>query len=491
MLVGEMNCILILLKKIINGEEIDHNIDSFFSSKDEFMESKGNLFTLISINEILKFYKDNPSFSLETFLKTGAVNGLYNQETHTPEIGFMKNKGTKSFFDSLLKAFQENDYSFDSNNYLNIFNEEIAVTIPQVWLYRLGQAMKKDSYERIFFYNKNKPNRIANKEELLDYLRKTKTFIVTMSSNKKGMETSITFSTLEAKINYELKGRKEVKVEDIMSLFKDFVPGDYRAKVSKYKISEEFWLISKAEQLGNVFYDESIEVQEKFLNKWMLERVNSLSYQDEEAQKFILLSGSNKENIDIDALNKALIIAGLFKLYIRLLQTVKIDLSAISLRDFKLKAYLDEDSQTRKTAHSSVYNLTDLSIITKEAKQLLIEISSLDVMKDLAAINQKRARYEELISIIENSKNGSFSNSFESNDIAELAFDNEKIMKLIGQAVENGRIYVDKNELVIELFDKDMTSPLFKSGINLNRLLDFMLDINLNLMQDDFGTPSK
>ena len=52
-------------------------------------------------------------------------------------------------------------------------------------------------------------------------------------------------------------------------------------------------------------------------------------------------------------------------------------------------------------------------------------------------------------------------------------------------------VYVDKNELVIELFDKDMTSPLFKSGINLNRLLDFMLDINLNLMQDDFGTPSK
>lgn len=497
MYLEEMKCISVLLRNAIKGEALSTNALSVFDNKEEFQEYKSNLFTLVSINEVLKSFNDVPSFSLSQFLETGVIPGLYDQETRVPEIGFMKYKGTKAFYNGLIESLKNNDYSFDSSNYLNIYNDDMVATIPQVWLYRLGQGMQKDKYERVFFFNKNKPERIRNKADLIEYLRRTKTFLVELSTSKKDKRANLEFSSAEAKTNYELKNRKDVSLEEVMKAFSSFVSSDFRSKISKYKVSDEFFLIRRAEQLGEVFYDEPIEVQEKFLNKWILERINSKVAQNSETQKFILLSNlRNSEYNEAEDLNMTQVIPGLFSLYINMLMAKKIDLSYTSLSDFKLKAYMDEETQWRKKHHKETESnvlleremLKNLSL---EAKQILKEINELDVMRDFDLISQKRARYVELVNLIEGVEKSLASVDVTTpvGDVAEIAFDNDKIMSLINEATRNGRIYLEKDMLVVELYNKDITVPVFKTTINIDRMLDFIENMNMNL--EEFGVPSK
>lgn len=494
MLLDEMKCIMVLLRSAIKGEDLGNNALCYFASKEEFEEYKSNLFTLISMKEIVDTFYITPSFSLSEFLKTGIVPGMYDQGTEVPEIGYMKNSGYRNFYNNLIQAIKNSDYSFDSSNCLSIYNDDMAAVIPQVWLYRLGQAMKKETYERVYFYNKSKPERLRNKEELLEYLRRTKTFLVEMSSSDK-IESNITFSSIEANVNYQLKGKEHVAVEDIMALFKENVPKNTRARVSKYKVSEEFFLIRRAEQLGSVFYDEPIEVQEKFLNKWMLERLNSKTVIHEETQKFILLSNSiNDEYGEASLLDKDKVVSGLFQLYVRLMMALPLDFSNVSMCDFKLKAYMDEETQMRrkeltKNEEQSAIRAT-LNHLSVEARKILAEINDLDVMRDFDLITEKRAQYVEILENIDNLKRSvPEQTAMLTNDIAAIAFDNDKIMSLIYEATRNGRVYVDKNNLVIELYNKDITVPVFKTEIHVDRLLEFVENVTMSL--EDYGTPTK
>lgn len=494
MFMEEMKCILVLLRSAIKGEELNNNVLSYFDSKEEFESYKSNLFTLISINDIMKTFNSNPSFSLASFLKNGVIPGLYDQETRVPEVGYINNE--RSFYGHFLKALKNKDYTFDSSNYLNIYNDDLVATIPQVWLYRLGQAMKKDKYERVYFYNKKQPERLRNKEDLIEYLRRTKTFMVEMSSGNKNVQPNLLFSTIEAKINFQLKGKAEVKVDEVMSLFKSLTPGECRVRVSKYKVSEEYFLVRRAEQLGTVFYDEPIEVQEKFLNKWMLERQNSKNQVSEETQKFILLSSTKRNDYnEASALDKDMVVPGLFQLYVDMLSALRIDLSNISLSDFKLKEYMNEETQLRKRDfHKSEEQvLSDKAALEEkqeEARNILGEISRLDVMRDFEIISRKRARYVQLLDEIQQLKNNvsSVDRKTPVGDISEIAFDNEKIMSLIHEAAKNGKIYVDKDVLVIELFNKDITVPVFKAEIGIDKMLEFVETMNMTL--EEYGAPN-
>jgi len=100
-------------------------------------------------------------------------------------------------------------------------------------------------------------------------------------------------------------------------------------------------------------------------------------------------------------------------------------------------------------------------------------------------------RYVEFVNLIEGGEKSLASVDVTTpvGDVAEIAFDNDKIMSLINEATRNGRIYLEKDTLVVELYNKDITVPVFKTTINIDRMLDFIENMNMNL--EEFGVPSK
>lgn len=499
MLVNELKCIEVLMRYLINNDiNLETEILSKFEDEESFDKYKANLFNLISINSLVTNFNDNPSFSLQAFLETGIIPKLYPDRTVVPSTASTEYGNYKSFYQSLISALKSNNYIFDEDNNIFISNSELEATIPQIWLYRLSQAIKKDKYERVFLYNRNRPSRINNKQELLEYLRTTKSFLVQLSTSNPNAEYDVAFAVAQAKVNHDLKGKRAIKVDDIIDLFKASVPERYNVETSKYRMNEEFWIIRQAEQMGTQFYGESISVQEAYLNKWITSRIECNTKAAEEAQKYILLASTKRiRGFKISDLNKDAIIAGLFSLYVQIIESLEQDLSSVSLSDFKIKAYMDEQTQSnvvdRRTLDRQI-NSQDQKIeeAVNEAVRIFEEIRRLDLIENFDRINELRARYDDLTEEIEaykNSKKRLDTERKSLNDIESLAFDNDRIMSLINDSTINGQVYVESQNLVSELHNKDISDPVFKATINVNRLLNFIEDINLTL--EEFGYSMK
>ena len=127
----------------------------------------------------------------------------------------------------------------------------------------------------MYFFNKKKENNITDKNSLIDYIRHTKTFLVELSSSNPNIDYDLEFSSTEAKTNNAVRGNREIKIEDIIQIFQEQLSSECDCKISKYKLSDAFFLVSKAERMGREFYCEPLQVQQKYLNKWMLEYINS------------------------------------------------------------------------------------------------------------------------------------------------------------------------------------------------------------------------
>ena len=69
--------------------------------------------------------------------------------------------------------------------------------------------------------------------------------------------------------------------------------------------------------MGREFYTEPLEVQQKYINKWMLEFIHSNEQAKTETQKFILLASTKKnKGYNPKDFDKKQVIIGLFNLYI-------------------------------------------------------------------------------------------------------------------------------------------------------------------------------
>lgn len=498
MVINELKCIEALMHYLIcHDVSLETEILSAFDSEEIFENTKKNLFNYLTINTLIASFTENPSFSLEEFLNSGTIPNMYPDKTAVPNVSLSDYSGYKDFYKKLIAALKSNNYIFDEDNNIYISMASIEATIPQIWLYRLSQASKRENYDRVYLYNKNKTTKIRNKEELLEYLRSTKSFLVRLSTPNPNADYNLSFSSTVAKVKQSLKGRKETKVDDIINLFKESIPKEYTVTTSKCRLKDEYWLIRKAEQLGEGFYGESLQTQEAYLNKWIIDRVNSNTLSREEAQKYILLANTEKvKGFNISDLNTNETISGLFILYMTLLSSIEYDLSSISLSAFKIKAYLDEQTQNAKLDYRSlsreiVDQDKENEKLTQEAVEIFERIKSLDILTDFAEINKLRARYEVIANRINVNNSREKRQNLESqitsiNDVESIAFDNERIISLINQAIIKGQIYIEGKDLVIVIINSELSTPVFKATININKLMNLIEDINLSFEEPGY-----
>lgn len=492
MLMDELKCIEVLLRNIVRNSNLKAEIMSEFSEEETFEEHKKNLFNLISIDNLIANFSENVPFSLESFLKTGIIPNMYEERTATPFIESDFKGDYRDFYNSLLTALKENNYVFDKDNNIHISTSSIEATIPQVWLYRLAAASKRNTYERVYFYKKTDIANIPNKKALIDYLRQTKTFIAELTTSNPNADYEMDFLSAQSMVKGKLANQQEVKVEQVIRYFKESMPQTYNIEISKYKLADEFWLLKKVDAMGSSFYSEPIEIQESLLNKWILERTMSNEIASQETQKYILLANlEGTHDYEKNPSRKESVIVGLFNLYISLLNQLTIDVADISFRDFKVKAYLDEQTEENKVFHRETNLLIEkeedlLARITQEITQILRDIEQLDIIRDFDIINQKREKYNQLVSIYEEhekkrkafyNQNNAIGEAIET-PIEDPTFDNGTIMSKITEATKKGRVYVNGNHLVMELHNHSFSEPVFSASIAIDQLLEWIENIN-------------
>lgn len=493
MLENELKCLEILMHSITKDSNLATEVSEKFENTETFNQHKTNLFNQISINTLLTYFNETPTFSLEYFLNNGIIPNQYPEPTAVPSVVPKYFINTPSFYSDLIQALKDGNYVFDSENNIYISSSKLEATIPQVWLYRLSQACKKDKYEKVYFFNKNKKTHIKDKQSLIDYLRMTKTFVVELSSAYPKIEYDIVFSSIKSRISEKFKNKREVKVDDLIDQFYEFLPTGYEAHISKYRLKDEYWIIKKAQAMGDAFYSEPLSIQEKYLSKWIVEHKNSLAKSAEETQKFILLAGTPElSEYDLD---KEGIIIGLFNLYISILKSLEIDYLDISLSSFKIKNYLDEQSQKNITDRRQIdreinANNSKINEATNKAFDLLQEIDNIDIIKGFTEINHKQNEYDQLLNsiLVMKQKNRELTSDKQSlNNIEDLAFDNDLIMVLLDKATKEGNLYILDNSLIIELHNPQISEPVFKVIITINKLNEF-IDFT-NLLLTSVGTP--
>lgn len=501
MQVTELKCIEVLIRSLVNKTDLYREALSEFDRVSTFEETKNNLFSLISIDDLLSNFNHIQPFSLELFLHTGIVPGMFEEKTQIPQIDSKYFRNYLSFYKDLLEALREENYVFDENNNLFVSSGKLETVIPQVWLYRLAQATKRSKFERMYFYNKNKENNIKDKNELLDYLRHTKTFVVEMLSSNPSNDCQVEFLSAEAKTNQEIDGNREVKVADIMELFKRNISPEYQATIRKYKLSDAFFLISKAEKMGREFYTEPLEVQQKYINKWMLEFIHSNEQAKTETQKFILLASTKKNNgYDPKDFDKKQVIVGLFNLYISIIRGIGRNYELVSLQDFKIEEYISLETQENIKALEDIIKRVNSSRVSQaHIRQDLVEthdyVRPLDQVEDEALISEKKVentaltemlKLQEAIEIACGQKRNQLQDKIrlaQQNSVEDLAFDNDLIIALIIEAVKRGRVYFKPgtNHMIIELYNDELGKTIFKVSINTSNLITFIENFNFGL----------
>lgn len=492
MLINELKCIEVLMRYLVNGENLETEISSKFDRVKDFENHKNNLFNLISINNLVSNFSKNPSFSLETFLNTGIIPKMYNEPTAIPSTDPVYYTNCQEFYSNLITALKENNYVFDDDNNVFVSSTTLEATIPEIWLYRLSQAVKREKYDKLFMYSKKRTS-IKDKNELQEYLRTTKTFLVELTASTPNPNYDAVYSASEEKVKESAKSNKVNKVDNMIDLFKSSIPESYNTKINKYRINESYWIIKKAEEMGDAFYSAPLKFQESLISEWVTERINCNTKSAEEAQKFILLTNTSGSKYPIDKLNKKEILSGLFALYIRILSTIEHDLSNISLSDFKIKSYIDEKAQSSKIDRRAIdreINILNTKIdeLVKEALDIFEDIKNMDLLTEFDGISVKRIRYNRLTDLINKYKDEKEKlehSKLELNDVVSLAFDNDRIMELLTTSSESGQVYVDASNIIAELYNSQISDPIFKVSINIKRLLNFIEDLNITL--EEYG----
>ncbi len=505
MFTNELKCLEALMRHLILQTPLSKEVSSVFAEKQTFKSSRLHLFNIISIENFLNNYVENPSFSLEAFLYTGCVPNLYDEKIATPDVDSKYYEDYPAFYRHLYQALRNGNYTFDAENNIFVSSEEIETVIPPEWLYRLSNAFKKSTYKEIFLYNKKAENNIYDKNSLLDYIRYTKTFIVTLSSPNPNFNYVKTYNEIVNKTIASFKDKREVKVNDLIETFKSFVPHDCEVTISKYKLADSLWLVSQAEQLGPDFYNEPLEIQKKYLNNWIIEYLNSNEVALKQTQKYLLLSDLDKQQPYLKSqIDSKDILIGLFNLYINIINSYGYDFNSLSLSDFRLQTYMSKDMQ------ENLIKLKDLIKIvnTKKEDTLIIKERINSILDDLVRSHHDLnsddyQQYQEAFSAALNEFNEqeaieleyltsrnqlqALINEDQKTAIAELAFDNEKIMSLINEATTKGRTYLSPSNktLYIELYNDELGKCVFKVAISFSKLIDLVADINSHL--ESFG----
>ncbi len=498
---NELKCLEVLLHHMITGSNLEDELKSENLSESTFTYIKGNLFNYLTIESLLRNLHNSPNFSLEDFLNNGTVTSK-NIKVLTPSYDHRFEGDYRGFYKELFKALAADNYTFDDSNNILVSSEKIETLIPREWLYCLSEFYKKSTYQRLFLFNKNTENDIVDQNSLLTYLHHTKTFIVTLESPDPNIDYDGLFATAQRETERALRGKKEIKVDEIIEIYKSCFPSDVKVTVSKYKISDATWLIPLAERNDRSFYTKPLNQQKDILNEWMLGYINSNERSLEAAQRALpLIKVKNDLEYLKDRNNKNNIIIGLFNLYIILLNKLSLDFQSISLSSFKIDSYMDEEFQDNLTRLHELVKEINTETERKKVVDISIEaiLERLDSVhgKELTELEQEysyllsdRNAADMTIQNLSSERNRLMTANRDKNDtlIGEIAFDNDRIMSLIERAVREGRVYLNpynKNRLTIELHNDTIGKTVFRASISLEQLLQFIENNNFEI--DDYS----
>ena len=496
--IEELKCIEILIRFLTRKSNLKDEISSELNDKTSFDKAKVNLFNIISIYNLIDNFDLNQPFSLDLFLLNGSIPGMYEEKTHTPTDDNRYNTDYKKFYVHLIEALKEGNYFFDESNDICISSTKLETTVPQIWLYRLSQACKRNKYQRMYFYNKNKENNITDKNALLDYLHHTKTFLVELTSSDPNIDFDIEFKSTEAKTNNQIQGNREIKVSDIIDIFKQETSSHIDCKISKYKLTDAFFIIAKAEHMGRTFYSETLDVQQKYLNKWMIDFINSNEKANTETQKLVLMA--NEKNIhgyEIEELNKKDAIIGLINIYIRMLKNLDVDLELTSLTSFSIDEYLNPQTEQELVELNKIIKeinkcITEKSLLAGELQNITLSIDKLDQIKDKEKLQEVKKERTRLLSEFSSKdekeielgrKRNILQDSIriaKQTSVESIAFDNELIIDLLLESIKRGRVYfkLSSNQIVFEAYNEELGKVIFKATTNLEKIIALIEDIN-------------
>lgn len=502
----ELKAIEVLTRSIANGTNLEDEISSEYRSTEKFNHDKASLFNLMVIYELLDTPLNDLPFSLDIFLKTGRIIGLFDEETFVPSMDPRYNYSFKEFFDLMFEALRNGNYVFDEGNNIYISTKKLETTIPSDWLYRLMMAVRKNVYKHIFFYNKNKENDINDKNDLLDYLYHTKTFYVEMTTVDPNISMDDEFARIREEVLEETKGKGKISVDDVMALFMSKVPYIISVNLSKYKIDDLYYIIAQAETRGKDFYSKDLVKQQEMIDSWMLDYIRCNEISLDEAKKMCLMSSKNSL---VDEVNEKKALLGFVNLFFRILDDAKVNGEDISLIDFDISEYVSSELREhlvslRKTIKEINRCLKQRGVIGKNADALLVRLSNLDQIKDKNEISDIKTNHLKLINayhrlddvynVLSKERNSlqDLVKAEKENSTIDLAFDNDSILNLLIDVCRRGRIYVKPgtSKVVFEQFDRELGKVVFKASINLDDLILFMENVNFYLNQG-YGEPKR
>lgn len=497
MVINELKCIEALLTSLIYNS----NEDKFNKSVDNssnFRSTCNNLFNILSINTLVRNYRGLPSFSLKKVFEIGSFSNRLEDNVVPPEIDLRYQGSYNEFFYHIIKALKEGNYTFDEHSNILVSSKDVETILNPAFLYKLSQAIKNDKFEMIYLYNKHHENDISDENALLNYLYNTKTFSVEMSSTKTGTDYNQAF--IKAKLNTEekLKGNKAVKVDQVIDTFQSYIAPEIKTTINKFKMPQSSYIINKANKMGERFYSKSISEQKELITSWLIEYLNVNQLSTDQLQSFLY---TNEDLVLVR--NKGNLISGLFCLYMTILTDLNMDFEQISLINFKIKEFVSESQQQ---------HLIDVNEIIKEInkyeesdskKELLKTINErfkllksrdpetldtvyaaevTEVNNLLTELKANEASHKERLEMRNSLQN--IIRYEQEHDEEDLAFDNNRIIYLISESCNKGRVYTSKNKrgkVVVELYNTQLGRIIFQSEISLEKLLSFIENVNYTI----------
>ena len=488
MVLTTLNCIQSLIEKAF------YNDENIKTSPSELTK----LFNILSIYSLLKNYQ-NRNIDLTTFIKDGTYKEKFTDRIAVPPEdmrvnGALTEDGSK-YIELIVNALKDDHYTFSDQGEVMISSKEVETSLPSEWLFRLSEIYKVKKYEKIFFYNKKSDFVIGDENSLREYLYQTKTFLVTLRSSEEKPDFDLAFKTAGIKTENEIDPEKNTKVDDIIKKFVNNIPTGYTTDIKKYRLSNSLWLLSKANKLGITFYNATLEEQQEYMSNWFVERLNNNVLATEETQKFLLNEMTEQKLIDDYDKNK--IITGLFMIYLKVISKIDIDYYNVSISNFRIENYMNENLQNNLLHQTFIIeeqkkienNKDKLSKEYNDIKNDLKESSYnsnankkyADVLKDYMDMEVRESITKTLRVDVQNKINNEKEKSTN-----EIAFNNDRIMELICQAVDEGCIYITKsNELSIEIHNSRIGRTTFKVSTKISDLLEFIYNLNENIKENE------
>jgi len=481
----------ILINSAYYNEKMTNQIKAEFSSKDEFISNLKILYSELLINTIVAQSNKKPNFSISNLISKGKIS-LYsnNSVTNTEE----------TIYYGIIEALKNGQYIFDSDGVIHLTVGPLPLRLNNDWLENLANGLKKSTYQKVFLYNKNRENDITDENSLVNYLYHTKTFIIENTITRPIEKIEKNFTDSKRKTEHELSRRKVVKVDDVIDVFSRVSSNDF--DITKYKLPSPTYIIKKVNRLGINFYKQPLHIQKKKICDWILEYINCNEINNEVTREFIAKTCNPNKKVTSD-FNKQNIIPGLISLYIQLLNNLDINFDTIALHNFKITNYLTPELQEHLLELQSIIKTINKNKPSSE-EELINRINSIsNELNNISILSNPEsliAKNDELNEAVYQLNYGSITierllqerNTLQNiihyeqeNSLTDLAFDNEKIIYLIKKCVTEGRIYLnplDKNKIIMELYNKELGRITFQTEITIQNALMF-ITINNELLE--------